>query len=253
MADRDIKNEVRRKYGEIASGKGKTTNRGCSPLKNCCENNSDSTALVDYKKAGEDVVEGSDLGLGCGLPTRYADIREGDVVLDLGSGAGIDVFLAAKKAGKNGRVIGLDMTPAMVELARKNAKKNGYENVEFRLGDIEAMPVENESVSVVISNCVINLAPDKRRVFSEIYRVLKSGGRFLISDIATYGPVPDKVRNDMEKWVGCVAGAMDREEYLKLINEAGFKKVEIKNTVEYDAEKGDGYGLLGLTIEGVKP
>lgn len=253
MADRDIKDEVRKKYGEIAGGKGGTANCGCSPLKNCCENNSDSAVLVDYKDAFEDVVEGSNLGLGCGLPTQYADIREGDVVLDLGSGAGIDVFLAAKKAGENGRVIGLDMTPAMVELARKNAKKSGCKNVEFKLGDIEAMPVENESVSVVISNCVINLAPDKRRVFSEIYRVLKSGGRFLISDIATYGPVPDKVRNDLEKWVGCVAGAPDRDEYLDIIDKAGFKKVEIKNTVEYDVAKGDGYGLLSLTIEGVKP
>ncbi|HET7088990.1 MAG TPA: arsenite methyltransferase, partial [Anaerolineae bacterium] len=207
---------------------------------------------VDYSELAGDVVKEADLGLGCGTPTRYAGLRPGDTVLDLGSGAGVDVFLAAKAVGPDGRVVGVDVTPEMIARAWNNAVKGGYRNVEFRLGDIEALPVDDSSVDVVISNCVINLAPDKRRVFAEMYRVMKPGGRFSISDVVTYGSVPESVRKDVELWAGCIAGATDRDEYLQIIREAGFADVRIASPVEYDYPKGDGYGVMSVTVEGVK-
>ncbi len=254
MDRKTIKSAVRKKYAEIAKTGPSSQGCGCSASGSCCPSAKKGNArLVDYGEAAADVVAGADLGLGCGIPTLYAGIGAGDVVLDLGSGAGVDAFLAARAVGPEGRVIGVDMTPEMIERAQKNAKKEGCENVEFRLGDIEALPVRDESVDVVISNCVINLAPDKRRVYAEIRRVLRRGGRFSISDMVTYGAVPEKIRRDMEQWAGCVAGALDRDDYLKLVDEAGFRNVNIKDFVEYDYYKGDGFGLASITLEGLKP
>jgi ubiquinone/menaquinone biosynthesis C-methylase UbiE len=200
-----------------------------------------------------DVVPGSDLGLGCGTPTAHADLHPGETVLDLGSGAGVDVFLAAKDVGPAGRVIGVDMTPEMIERARANALAAGLANVEFRLGDIEALPVEEGAVDAVLSNCVINLAPDKRRVFAEIRRVLRPGGRFVVSDMVTYGDVPAAIRQDLELWAGCVAGAMDREAYLALVRETGFERVRVKAESTYPSPEREAYGLQSVTVEGWKP
>ncbi|GEM_PF-645488 len=173
------------------------------------------------------VPEGSNLALGCGNPVAHAFLKEGEVVLDLGSGAGFDCFLAAGRVGKTGRVIGVDMTPEMLARAKENAVKGGYENVEFRLGEIENLPVEDNQVDTVISNCVINLSPDKKKVFSELYRVLKPGARFVVSDIVFTEPVPESVRNNVTAYVSCIAGALEREEYLDAIKEAGFKDIKI--------------------------
>jgi ubiquinone/menaquinone biosynthesis C-methylase UbiE len=173
-------------------------------------------------------------------------------VLDLGSGAGIDVFLAAQQVGESGRVIGIDMTPEMLQRARENAANHGIENVEFRQGDIEAMPVDDASVDVVISNCVINLVPDKRSVYSEIQRVLRPGGRFIVSDMVTYGTMPAAVKKDLELWAGCVAGALDRQEYLSIIAEAGFERVSVKSESTYDSPDKSTFGLQSVTLEGWK-
>lgn len=244
MDGKAIKTAVRKKYAQIAKRKEQGCGCGCAAP--------ETVRLVNYGKLSEGLVEGADLGLGCGIPTKRADIRPGDVVLDLGSGAGADVFLASRQVGTDGQVIGVDMTPEMVERARKNAKRGGYKNVEFKVGDIENLPLQDVSVDVVISNCVINLAPDKHRVYGEIFRVLRPGGRFSICDLVTYGPVPDKIRNDMEQWAGCVAGAMDRDALMKLIDEIGFADLRISDASEYDAFKGKDYGILSITIEGKK-
>jgi ubiquinone/menaquinone biosynthesis C-methylase UbiE len=169
----------------------------------------------------------TDVALGCGNPTAIADLKPGEVVLDLGSGGGIDCFLAARQVGAQGHVIGLDMTPEMVKLARQNAKKVGANNVEFRYGEMEDMPLLDESVDVIISNCVINLSPDKDKVFSEAYRVLRPGGRLAVSDIVTHGPLPEAMRSDLEAWTGCVAGALDETVYLDKMRQAGFNEVEV--------------------------
>jgi SAM-dependent methyltransferase len=173
------------------------------------------------------VPEGANLGLGCGNPVAIASLSPGETVLDLGSGAGFDAFLAVAKVGKAGRVIGVDMTDEMLEKARENAKKGGYTNVEFRKGDIEDLPLEDEEVDVVISNCVINLAPDKGKVFKETYRVLKPGGRLMVSDVVLTKPLPDELKNDEELLSGCVAGAILKQDYLNLLKKAGFDKITI--------------------------
>jgi len=173
------------------------------------------------------VPEGANLGLGCGNPTALASMKPGETVLDLGSGAGFDCFLSAREVGPGGRVIGVDMTPEMVEKARENARRGGYENVEFRLGENENLPVPDGSVDLVISNCVINLSPHKGRVFEEAYRVLRPGGRLMISDLVLERPLPDRIRESVSAYVGCVAGAIPKEEYLEAIRSAGFRDVEI--------------------------
>lgn len=179
-----------------------------------------------------DEVEGyvaeADLGLGCGIPTEVAQIEPGQTVLDLGSGAGLDVFAARKVVGETGRVIGLDFTPEMNDRARANAAKLGYDNVEFIQGDIEHIPIESNSIDVIISNCVLNLVPDKAKAFAEIYRVLKPGGHFCVSDIVSEGVLPASIQHAAELYVGCVSGAVDRGEYLDLIEAAGFESVEVK-------------------------
>lgn len=236
----DIKAEVQKRYAEIAL---ESSGCGCGST-DCCP---------DYSSVAADVVEGANLGLGCGVPTLDANIRPGHQVLDLGSGAGMDVFLAAKAVGPTGRVIGVDMTPEMIARAWHNAVEGGYHNVDFRLGDIEALPVADASIDVAISNCVINLAPDKQRVYAELYRVLKHGGRFSISDVVTYGDVPASIRDDIAHWTGCIAGAMDRETYLQLIREVGFVDVKINKSFNYDYPKGENYGIESITLEGRRP
>jgi arsenite methyltransferase len=240
-----VKEKVRERYGELAAEfveKGRPVSC-CSPQEaSCCApqqasccgpSQTDVTQLANAMRlysAQEltDLPESvTDVALGCGNPTAIAELKPGEVVLDLGSGGGIDCFLAARQVTPQGRVIGLDMTPEMVKLARQNAKKVGATNVEFRYGEMEDMPLLDESVDVIISNCVINLSPDKDKVFSEAYRVLRPGGRLAISDIVTYGPLPEVVRSNLEAWAGCVAGALDETDYLDKMRQAGFTEVEV--------------------------
>lgn len=248
MNEEKIKQQVKERYGLIV-----TQSTSCCGGSNCCSaGDSASGELVDYGVLNDILPEGANLGLGCGIPTLSIDIKPGDTVLDLGSGAGVDVFLASKAVGQEGRVIGVDMTPEMIARAWENAVKGEYKNVDFRLGEIENLPVDGESVDVVLSNCVINLVPDKRKVFAEIYRVLKTGGRFSISDMVTFGEIPQAVREDVELWAGCIGGAMDRDLYLQVIKEAGFVGIEVKRTVAYDALKGEDYGIASITVEASK-
>ncbi|MDQ1253767.1 MAG: arsenite methyltransferase [Euryarchaeota archaeon] len=216
------KEVIRKKYEEIAVKGGSCCSSGC------CSDMSipDLSRSIGYSEDDLKVVPDANLGLGCGNPTAFAELKKGEIVLDLGSGAGFDSFLAAQKVGDAGKVIGVDMTPEMLEKAQNNALKYGYSNVEFRFGDIEALPVEDKSVDVIISNCVINLAPDKEKVFREAFRVLKPGGRIYISDIVLLAELPEDLRNDKDLLAGCVAGAILKEDYLNLLNKAGFS-VEI--------------------------
>ena len=210
---------VQAKYGEIAR-------EGTS----CCGTNTTILSLDDLGYTAEQraqVESGSDLGLGCGNPLAHAATQPGETVLDLGSGAGLDAFLAARAVGPSGRVLGVDMTPDMIERARAAARRGGHANVEFRLGTIEALPVEDASVDVVISNCVINLAADKGRVFREALRVLRPGGRLVVSDLVLRAPLPEAVGTSVEAYVGCIAGAQLEDDYLRQIHEAGFKDVQV--------------------------
>jgi SAM-dependent methyltransferase len=226
-----VKRVVRSGYARIA--KGGTV--GCGPVSSCCCGGSSTAQKANAagKTIGysdnemASVPDGANLGLGCGNPTAVAQLREGETVLDLGSGAGFDCFLAAQRVGKDGRVIGVDMTPEMLERARENAEKGGYRNIEFRQGDIEDLPVEDCLVDVIISNCVINLSPDKPRVFQEAFRVLKPGGRLMVSDIVLLKDLPEAVKGSMGAYIGCVAGAVLKKDYLKAIKDAGFSKVEV--------------------------
>jgi arsenite methyltransferase len=183
-----------------------------------------------------EMPEASNMGLGCGNPVALATLKEGDTVLDLGSGGGIDVFLAAKRVGHTGKVIGVDMTDEMINRAKSTAKKYGYTNVEFRLGEIENLPVEDNSVDVIISNCVITLSTDKEKVFSDAYRVLKPGGKIMISDLVTEEEIPDKIKKSFEAWAGCIGGALEKNEYLDTIRKAGFEKVTIVSESSYDID-----------------
>ena len=222
----DIKSVVRDNYARIAS-KGSSC---CDPKSSCCGSSTANSisGKVGYTTEEMDAVpEGANLGLGCGNPTALASLKEGEVVLDLGSGAGFDCFLAADKVGENGRVIGVDMTPEMLARARENAKKGNYSNVEFRLGEIENLPVGDSSVDVIISNCVINLAPGKGQVFREMFRVLKPGGRAMISDIVLLKELPAAIKDSAAAYVGCVSGAIMRDEYTKLMELSGFHDVEV--------------------------
>jgi len=247
-----IRKAVRDSYGRIAAAK--TIECGPATSCSCCGTGPDtiSKAIGYSDEELKAVPEGADLGLGCGNPTAMASLKEGEVVLDLGSGGGLDCFLAADKVGKTGRVIGVDMTAEMLEKARENARKANYRNVEFRLGEIENLPVADNSVDVVISNCVINLSPDKRRVFDEAYRVLKPGGRVMVSDIALLKELPAKVRKSIPAYVGCVGGASMKEEYLATIKAAGFKDVdvvkEMSASVAYGGTGGQDYATdLGIS------
>ncbi len=236
MDQESIKKSVREHYAEIA----REQKGCCAPFavaaSNCCglSGFEDIGAAVGYSKADMAAVpEGANLGLGCGNPLAFAELKEGDVVVDLGSGAGFDCFIAAPRVGPTGRVIGVDMTPDMIERARTNARKAGTANVEFRLGEIEHLPVADHVADMVISNCVINLSTDKPQVFREALRVLKPGGRLMVSDLVLARPLPESVRQSAEAYAGCVAGAMLREDYLGAMREAGFKSVEVISQSSY--------------------
>jgi arsenite methyltransferase len=220
---------VRQKYGELA-------NAGAS----CCgEGSCNDTGLADLGYSAEQaaaIPAGANLGLGCGNPLAHAAVKPGETVLDLGSGAGIDAFLAAREVGPSGHVIGVDMTPAMIERARANAASGKYTNTEFRIGEIEHLPVADGSVDVIISNCVINLSPEKEQVFREAYRVLKPGGRLLVSDLVWLASPPAEVRESVEALVGCVAGASLKDDYLALVRGAGFSEVAVVEQSTYGAD-----------------
>ena len=222
----ELKEIVKAKYSEIAL-QDKETN-----MSSCCGAGGCSTEVYnimsdDYTKM-EGYVADADLGLGCGLPTEFAKIKEGDVVVDLGSGAGNDCFVARRSTGAAGKVIGVDFTPAMIEKARANAEKMGYNNVEFRQGDIENMPITANVADMVVSNCVLNLVPNKHAVLTDIYRVLKPGGHFSISDVVLVGVLPNELRNAAEMYAGCVSGAIQKQVYLELIDACGFKNVVLQ-------------------------
>jgi arsenite methyltransferase len=234
--EEELKNIVKEKYGEIA----RKASAGCG-----CGCGSKSNKVIDYTIMKDDYSElngyvaEADLGLGCGLPTEYANIKTGDTVVDLGSGAGNDVFVARALVGESGKVIGIDMTEDMILKARKNNQKIGYQNVEFYLGEIEAMPIESETADVVVSNCVLNLVPNKQKAFSEIFRILKTGGHFCVSDIVIKGELPPMLRKSAEMYAGCVAGAVQHDDYIGIIAQTGFRNIEIKKTktIEIPEEK----------------
>ncbi|WP_455369904.1 arsenite methyltransferase [[Eubacterium] cellulosolvens] len=243
MEDTKIRKAVREGYANIARRESSC----CSPVKSCCppaDSNNESIDQADdiSKKIGYSeeelnvVPDGSNLGLGCGNPVALVSLEEGQTVLDLGSGAGFDCFLASRKVGGKGKVIGVDMTPEMIEKARGNLQKGNYKNVEFRLGEIEHLPVADNSVDVIISNCVINLSPDKPSVFREALRVLKPGGKLMISDIVLLKPLPDSIKHSVEAYVGCLAGAIMKNEYLDLISKAGFHRVKVIDETHFPVE-----------------
>ncbi len=224
--EQEIKEMVRQKYSEIAL-QNKETNAS-----SCCGAGGCSTEVYNIMSEEYNDLGGynpdADLGLGCGLPTQFAKIKKGDTVIDLGSGAGNDCFIARAETGETGKVIGIDFTEAMIDKARNNAEKLGFNNVEFRQGDIEKMPVTANIADVIVSNCVLNLVPNKQAVFTEIYRVLKPGGHFSISDIVLTGELPEKIKNAAEMYAGCVASAIDKDEYLNYISKVGFANMQIQ-------------------------
>jgi SAM-dependent methyltransferase len=224
--DNELKELVRLKYGEIAL-QAKSVNQASCCGSGCCSTEVYNIMSDDYTTLGGYNPD-ADLGLGCGLPTQFARIKPGDTVIDLGSGAGNDCFVARAETGPTGRVIGIDFTPEMIRKARENSVKLGFSNVEFRTGDIEKIPVTANAADVVVSNCVLNLVPDKKRVFCEIFRVLKNGGHFSISDVVLAGELPEALKKDAEMYAGCVAGAVQREEYLGFITKTGFVNLQIQ-------------------------
>lgn len=245
-----LKALVREKYGEIALREQATNPSSCCGS-DCCTIDTNNVMQDDYSALRGYNPE-ADLGLGCGLPTQFAQIKKGDVVIDLGSGAGNDCFVARAETGETGKVIGVDFTPAMISKARANADKLGFNNVEFRQGDIEKMPVTANVADVVVSNCVLNLVPDKSAVFGEIYRVLKPGGHFSISDIVLAGELPAAIRESAEQYAGCVAGAIQKDEYLRIIEEAGFRDIAVQKEKMIGVPGVSEGVILSITIFGRK-
>lgn len=248
MKKKDTKQVVRNHYSKIA-----TKNKSCCSCR--CTGTLDSEQIskeIGYSDEEMKIVPDANLGLGCGNPTAIGAIKEGDVVLDLGSGAGFDCFLAAKKAGASGKVIGVDMTEEMIEKARKNAEQYGYKNVEFRFGDIEDLPIDDNSIDIIISNCVINLAPDKLKVFREAYRVLKTDGRMYVSDIVLLEELTEEQRNDDDLVAGCVGGALLKDEYLKIIRDAGLRFRILFENKKISKTQYHGISLESLTVEAFK-
>ncbi len=267
QTQQQLKDLVKQKYSEIAL-QDKSENQS-----SCCGSGGCSTEV--YNIMSDDYTElhgynaDADLGLGCGLPTQFAKIAKGDVVIDLGSGAGNDAFIARAEAGETGKIIGIDFTPAMIEKARVNAEKLCFHNVEFRQGDIENIPVTADTADVVISNCVLNLVPDKAAVIKEIYRVLKPGGHFSISDIVLIGDLPAKIKSAAEMYAGCVSGAIQKSEYLLLIDEKGFEEITLQKekvinipddilrnyltASELDLFRNSGTGIFSVTVFARKP
>lgn len=247
-ADR-IKEAVRSRYAQAALRNASC----CGTSKSCCGgagNVEDISLKVGYGEEDLNAVpEGANLGLGCGNPVALASLREGEIVLDLGSGAGFDAFLAAARVGKTGKVIGVDMTPEMISKAKNNAEKGAFENVEFRFGEIEELPVADDEVNAVISNCVINLSTDKGKVFREAFRVLKPGGRLMVSDLVLLKDLPERVRQSVEAYVGCIAGALLKEDYLGAIREAGFQDVTVVGEDIFPIEPGSEHGIVRKILE----
>ena len=256
-----IKAMVREKYASIASAEEEGCGCGCSASPTA----EDLTMIGDEYEGVAGYVADADLRLGCGLPTELAELREGHTVLDLGSGAGVDAFIARAVVGETGRVLGVDMTPEMVRKARANAEKLGFDNVHFYEGDIEALPLDDASVDVVVSNCVLNLVPDKRRAFAEMHRVIRPGGHFCVSDVVVRGEMPAAVRRSAELYAGCVAGAVEEETYLAWLREAGFEGVRVvrekvlptpETALRLIDESGAGGSLgtlMSVTVSGKKP
>lgn len=263
----EIKKIVKEKYGEIALGFGDS----CCGTSSSCRGSGNN---ISYSMIGDEYnnvsgyVSDADLGLGCGLPTEHAGIKNGDIVIDLGSGAGNDVFIARSIVGDSGKVIGIDMTEEMIEKANRNNQKLGFKNVEFKLGDIEDLPLESNLADVVISNCVLNLVPNKVKAFSEIFRVLKSGAHFCISDIVIQGVMPKQFKESAELYTGCVAGALDQTNYLQLIEDSGFENIEIKKSKKIEIPQNvvlsylnennlkqyneNSFGIYSITVVGYK-
>jgi arsenite methyltransferase len=267
QTDTELKDLVRRKYSEIALQSRETNQASCCGAGGC------STEVYNIMSDDYTQLEGynadADLGLGCGLPTQFAKIQSGNVVIDLGSGAGNDAFIARAETGVTGKVIGIDFTPAMIEKARNNAEVRGFNNVEFRQGDIEHMPVAANIADVIVSNCVLNLVPNKDGVFKEIFRVLKPGGHFCISDVVLVGTLPEALRQDAEMYAGCVAGAIQKQVYLELIEANGFTNITLQKekaivipddilknyltTEEILAFKSGNMGIFSITVYAEKP
>lgn len=248
VKDKQIKKTVKEAYSKIAKG-GRCCSCGCTGDSQTAEKIAKN---IGYSDKELKMVPEANLGLGCGNPTALGKIREGDVVLDLGSGAGIDCFITSKKVGKTGKVIGVDMTEEMVEKARSLAKKYGFTNAEFRLGDIEKLPVDSDSVDIIISNCVINLAPDKDKVFNEAHRVLRKGGRMYVSDIVLLKEISKKQKNDNDLLSGCVAGALLKEDYVSKIKKAGFKVKVLSEDKKISKTQYHGIDLESLKVEATK-
>ncbi|MCB2205122.1 arsenite methyltransferase [bacterium] len=265
----EIKNVIKEKYSVIAE-QAKETNASscCGATSSCCGDGMTYSIMADDYSGQQGYVADADLALGCGIPTEHAGIRPGMTVLDLGSGAGNDVFIAAHTVGDEGRVIGVDMTEVMIAKANANREKLGIGNVEFRLGEIESLPVDDDTIDVVISNCVLNLVPDKAKAFSEIFRVLRPGGSFTVSDIVVEGEMPDELRSVAELYAGCVSGAEQRQAYLGHIAQAGFASVQtpvekpilipedvltdVLSNLPEETRNLDGARLVSVTVRGVK-
>ena len=266
--NQEIKQIVKEKYGAIAAQSKERNQSSCCGGTSCCSTPDVSVVAEDYTQLSGYVAD-ADLGLGCGLPTEFAQIKQGDTVVDLGSGAGNDAFVARSIVGDGGRVIGLDMTEEMIAKAKANAVKLNFTNVEFRLGDIEKMPIADESADVVVSNCVMNLVPDKKKAFAETFRILKHGGHFSISDIVLKGELPESVRKNAELYAGCISGAQQLSDYLDTITEAGFAHVKIQKQRETEIPneiltndltadelqdfKKRGVGIYSVTVYADKP
>jgi len=265
--ENDLKELVKQKYSEIAL-QDKDTNQSSCCGSGCCSDEVYNIMSEDYQQL-EGYNPDADLGLGCGLPTQFAKIKQGDVVIDLGSGAGNDAFVARHQTGETGKVIGIDFTPAMIDKARNNAELRGFNNVEFRQGDIEKMPVTSNIADVIVSNCVLNLVPNKNGVIKEIYRVLKPGGHFSISDIVLEGQLPKQIKEAAEMYAGCVAGAIQKQVYLELIEANGFKNITVQkdkaiiipddilsdylSPEQIEVFKQSGTGIRSITVYAEKP
>ena len=248
MKENEVKKIVKKRYSEVAKKNSCCCGSTCNSL-----SDEDIAKSIGYSKDDINLAPDANLGLGCGNPTALAEIKDGDIVLDLGSGAGFDCFLAAKRVGQSGKVIGVDMTEEMIKKARDIAKKYDYMNVEFRLGDIDNLPVEDKSIDIIISNCVINLAPDKLKVFKEAYRVLKKGGRMYVSDIVLLEELTEKQRRNEELIAGCVGGALLKEDYLKKLRDAGFTVRILSENKDISKKQYQGIPLESLEIEACRP
>ena len=263
-----LKKIVMEKYTDVAHETGEASASGCCGSTCGCSTIDESVMAEDYGHL-KGYVADADLGLGCGLPTEYASIKEGDVVVDLGSGAGNDAFIARSITGENGKVIGIDFTQKMISRARTNAEKLGYHNVEFRYGDIEQMPVNENVADVVVSNCVLNLVPDKAKAFAETFRILKPGGHFSVSDIVLKGELPEPLRRSAEMYAGCVSGAIQKESYLNIVEETGFTSIRVQkerkitipdeilsvylDSAELEKYRSGDSGVYSITVYAEKP